>query len=668
MIHLPDELILHIISYLEPAELVNLQHVSRAFLSLSRDNNLWKSLCFSHSAAERRRRRLDVTPPDIDPRLAELIRAADTLSNTFDTSVHDTDAPSADVQQQRNAGRRRQALIANWDPSYPDERVNWYDDFIQRHAEPRLSWFQDAGTEGREHGDVRREATGAGVLFDQHGLADKLVAPLDDGRICIWDASAASDRQGTMIAKSDIGLLANRGSDLDYDTRLAQSHAIMTETGAVECVSIDSKLAKGFFAVKNELVETDLNTLQVVSRTPYPFPITALSEAHHSTPLTIGTNWTLHLHDSRKPPVPPSSSSVRCELISGPADNDFSRLDTGDLHGHVSLSQPGALSILHLPTTREWDGNGDIWVAGRFTSMLNFDRRYFPRLRGTVHSGARLSCLAALPHPFVPHHLRLGTPYANPSLLHDVKSTRGFTLIAAGEYKGKGSLELYGLSGEPERSINSSDSRTTTSGGRGGRSKAYYQNRQTASSSKLLSVAPHGTRLVFADGNGGLKWVERDGSTPVRQLNINDFQQRSKVGSVSTLEQQHDHGNLVNATPDSEASWGDIVQKILPTTTTTTTTSLQYAPESTESFSSSLGLNNLVLWTGDGRLGLLGFGKEPPMARDVFEDALEVQGESMEQGGQHQGDKVRERQYGVEMRRALEQQARELRWLRGYGL
>jgi hypothetical protein len=56
------------------------------------------------------------------------------------------------------------------------------------------------------------------------------------------------------------------------------------------------------------------------------------------------------------------------------------------------------------------------------------------------------------------------------------------------------------------------------------------------------------------------------------------------------------------------------------------------------------------------------------MARDVFEDALEVQGESMEGGQGHQGDKVRERQYGVEMRRALEQQARELRWLRGYGL
>ncbi|KAI4920873.1 hypothetical protein J4E85_008988 [Alternaria conjuncta] len=652
MIHLPDELILHIISYLEPSELVALQHVSRRFLNLSRDNNLWKSLCFTHSVAERRRRRLEITT-DIDPRLAELIRAADTLANTFDTSIHDESAPSAESQQERNQEKRRQALIANWDPSYPDEKVNWYQDFIQRHAEQKISWFQDAGTD-KDEGAIRREATGAGILFDDDGLADKLIAPLDDGSISIWDASASSDRQGKMLAKSDIGLLPGRGSDLDYDTRLTQSQAIMTETGAVECVSIDSKLHKGFFAVKNALNEVDLNTLQVVSRTPYPFPITALSEAHHRTPLTVGTNWTLHLHDSRKPPAPPSS--VRCELIGGPTDSDFSRLDTGDFDGHVSLSQPGALSILHLPTTRDWDGNGDIWVAGRFTSMLNFDRRSFPRLRGTVHSGARLSCITAIPHPFVPQDLRLGRPYSSPALLRDAKSTAGYTLIAAGEYKGKGSLELYGLSNEPSRSINSSDSRTTRN------QKAYYQNRQTASSSKLLAVAPQGTRLVFSDGDGNLKWVERDGSTPVRQFNINDFQ-RGKDGEAVT--DRHHHSSLVNATPDEEAGWGDIVQKILPTTNASLLT--PYTPSSSSS-SEALGLNNLVLWTGDGKLGLLGFGKEPPMARDVFEDALERQGDGEGVGAEEGGDKMRERMYGVEMRRALEHQARELRWLRGYGL
>jgi len=607
-------------------------------LNLSRDNNLWKSLCFSHSAAERRRRRLEIAT-DIDPRLAELIRAADTLSNTFDTSVHDANAPSAESQQERNKEKKRQALIANWDPSYPGEKVNWYQDFIQRHAEQKISWFQDAGGEERDEGDIRRDATGAGILFDSDGLASKLIAPLDDGSISIWDASASSDRQGRLIAKSDIGLLPGKGSDLDYRTRLTQSEAIMTETGAVECVSIDNKLNKGFFAVQNTLNEVDLNTLQVVSRTPYPFPVTALSEAHHRTPLTVGTNWTLHLHDTRKPPQPPSS--VRCELIGGATDTSFSRLETGDFGGHVSLSQPGALSILHLPTARDWDGNGDIWVGGRFTSMLNFDRRSFPRLRGTVHSGARLSCMTAIPYSFVPQDLRLGRPYSSPALLRDAKSLPGHTLITAGEYKGKGSLELYGLSGEPTRSINSSDSRTTRN------QKAYYQNRQTASSSKLLSVAPHGTRIVFSDGDGNLKWVERDGSTPVRRFNINDFQRLSSDPAPQS--------QLVSAQADTEAGWGDIVQKILPTVNPSL-----LSPYTPAGPAEALGLDNLILWTGDGKLGMLGFGREPPFDRDVFEDALEQQGDA--------GEKVREREYSAEMRRALEHQARELRWLRGYGL
>lgn len=84
---------------------------------------------------------------------------------------------------------------------------------------------------------------------------------------------------------------------------------------------------------------------------------------------------------------------------------------------------------------------------------------------------------------------------------------------------------------------------------------------------------------------------------------------------------------------------GDIVQKILPTAR------------------SGGGKSDLVLWTGDGKLGLLGFGREALFDGDVFEDAVE-----------EQGVKGREKEYGEGMRRALEMQARELRWLRGYGL
>ncbi|KAJ4330095.1 hypothetical protein N0V95_010104, partial [Ascochyta clinopodiicola] len=67
---------------------------------------------------------------------------------------------------------------------------------------------------------------------------------------------------GKVVAQSDAGLLSDRGPELDRHTRLTQSQAIMTETGAVECVSIDSTLHKAFFAVEKTLNEVDLNTLQ----------------------------------------------------------------------------------------------------------------------------------------------------------------------------------------------------------------------------------------------------------------------------------------------------------------------------------------------------------------------------------------------------------------------
>jgi hypothetical protein len=620
---------------------VSLQYVSRQFLNLSRDNKLWKQLCFSHSYTERRRRRLEITftspPAEADPRLAELIEAANTLADTFDITVHNPRAPGAEAQLNRNREKRRAALLNNWDPSGLEEKVNWYQEFVQRHAPQQISWFQDAGHE--EEGESRREATGAGILYDAHGLASKLVAPLDDGSIKIWDADAHSSSIGKVIAQSDTGLLSDRGPDLDHDTRLTQSQAIMTETGAVECVSVDSTLSKGFFAVQSVLNEVDLNTLQIVSRTPYPFPITALSEAHHSTPLTVGTNWTLHLHDNRKPPPPPASSS-RVELLNASTPS-FSRLSSGDFGGHVSLSQPGALSIAHLPSTLG-DGNGNIWVSGRFTSLLNFDRRFFPRLRGTVHSGARISCLSILPQPFIPTTLRLGAPYASPSLLREARETTGYTLLAAGEYKGKGSLESYSLSPSPAYAINSSDSRTTCN------SQACYQNRQTASSSKLLSVANHGTRLVFSDGDGNLKWVERDASTPVRQFNINECSAKPDAALNPRVE--------INPTANGEAGWGDIVQKIIPTCSPSV-----MSPHSGSS-TPELGTENLAIWTGDGKLGMVGFGREGLFDVDTFEDALERQVD-----GEH-ATRAMEKEYSLEMRRALEQQAREVRWLRGYGL
>ncbi|KAF2017553.1 hypothetical protein BU24DRAFT_407574 [Aaosphaeria arxii CBS 175.79] len=636
---LPDEILLSIVSLLEPSELVNVQFVSHRFLRLSRDSNLWKRICHEHSTSERRRKRLQIFPDHADPAIVELLRAVDTYGGSW-TNERDPLVSSEELQLHRNQGKKKAALLAMWDPSYSDEKVDWYQDFIQRHAPHKISWFQSA-RHGHHDDGLHHEATGAGILYDDGGLADMLIAPLEDGSISVWDASGSSKKRGGIIARSAVGLLPGKGPDLDFDTRIRQSQAIMTETGAVECVSIDSRQKKGFFAVQNTLNEVDLRTLQVISKTPYPFPITALSESRHPTPLTVGTNWTLHLHDTRKPPS--TQTTARTELIGGAASPG---IQTGDFGGHVSLSQPGALSILHLPTAREWDGNGDIWVGGRFTSMLNFDRRYFPRLRGTVHSGARLSCLTAIPHPFIPRNLRHNyVAQYKPTLLHAAKTTPGYTLITAGEYKGKGALEQYSLSSSPARSINSSpssssDSPTPKSDIRG---ECHYQNRQTCSSSKLLSVAAHGTRLVFSDGDGNLKWVERDGSTPVREFNINGDEQARSGGSGG------------GGRPEMESGWGEIVQKILPTVNP----SLHH--ERTANV--PLGEDNLVVWTGDGRLGTVGFGSEAFDAEGAAEAAAEA--------GLREEEvrlREREREYGAEMRRALEHQSRELRWLRGYGL
>ena len=37
--------------------------------------------------------------------------------------------------------------MASWDPTYPDEMVNWYDEYIARHAPLSLSWLEQPFSE-----------------------------------------------------------------------------------------------------------------------------------------------------------------------------------------------------------------------------------------------------------------------------------------------------------------------------------------------------------------------------------------------------------------------------------------------------------------------------------------------------------------------------------------
>ncbi|TKA33318.1 hypothetical protein B0A50_00871 [Salinomyces thailandicus] len=640
MDRLPEEVILQILSHLSPPDNLALQAVASRYLTLARDNALWKLTCFTHSRTEALRRRQQLLNAQ-DSRLAELRNAVTALPGAdltaWDVSqLRGAPQPRAAVDAEAEARVQRARALANWEPGFPGERLDYYEEFIQRHAPIRVGWLDLPKAQVNADRDEVREATGVGAL--EHagsGEVRQLVAPLDDGSVCIWDVSrrTTSDAggRGKLLGQSKPGLLTLRPPDAT-----AESHAIMTETGAVECVSIDSAAQKGYFAVQTLLHEVDLTTLQLTSTKQYPFPITALSESKDKVPLTIGTNWTLHLHDARDPAFSTSNP------ITSPTHHP--ELPNAPRYTHATLAQPGPLSLLHQPTTAATP-SPSIWVAGRFTSLLHYDRRHFPRLLNTVFSGARIASLTTLPYPLIPPHLSLlRNPSLSISTLLEARKQPGHTLLAAAEYKGKGSLELYSLD--------------TT---RPGEPQPQYQNRQTASASKLLSAVPHGGRIVFADGDGNLKWHERDGFSLVRAFNINDALPYNNNPNAAM------NTNISNRSRDGTGIWspspaqGDIVQKLLPLhpslpNPSTNTNRPDLNPAS-----------NLLLWTSDGRLGLLGFGAQNPL-QGSSRTAGEAQEGFSREFLERRAREDAERQYGMAMRRALERDADEVRFVRGLGM
>ncbi|KAK4968781.1 hypothetical protein LTR28_001490 [Elasticomyces elasticus] len=671
MDQLPPEILLNIITctlhlplyptiitptWVNVKDIVHVQSLSRRFLALSRDSNLWKIECFTHSRAEAQRQRQQLIQAQ-DAGLAALREAVGALpvqrtsrsvviEAVGDSGEVGQDARASDVEREktrsaaRKKAREQLRALANWDPSYPGESVDWYQEYIHRHAPISVGWLQlPSSTGGGERDWV--EATGIGMIRADDGeTAAMAVAPLNDGSVCVWDIApcekATYSQRGRLLGKSPTGLLSGRVQQTIITKAIDQSKTIMTEIGAVECVSVDSRLRKAYFAVQNTLNEVDLNTLQLVHRETYPFPITALSAADQGSPVAVGTNWTIHVHDPRnKRATSSTDTSIRCELIGGSAPST----------SHASLAQPGPLSIQNL------QASNSIWVAGRFTSLLSYDRRFFPRLLGTLHSGARITCLSVLQRPYVPRTLDLlRNPNVSLSALQAAKVGAGVTLVAAGEYKGKGSLELYGI---PTQFSSAFKPTAQT---------MQYQNRQTASGSKLLSVAPHGTRLLFSDGDGNLKWVERDGSSLVRTFNINSAipdDTRALHANNHRSDTYNPHSNhpynLFAGTADELPGQGDIVQKLIPT--------LDPCPLSSRASSSNSSScskpSDVLLWTGDGRLGLLSFGHESKIVKEAVERV-----ESTEERAR--GDA--ERQHSMAMRRALERQADEVRFVRGLGM
>lgn len=258
-----------------------------------------------------------------------------------------------------------------------------------------------------------------------------LISPLEDGAVSIWSPASPIP-----LSRSPPGILSAYNA---ADARRAR----VWESG--DNIVASSEMDKIYIAVDSTLLEMSLTTLQPISTTRFPFSISTLSsEMELQNPLTIGTTLTLHLHDPRVGSAAAAPSTALPSTFPG----NFSR--------HAPLFQPSPLAILHHPNT-------SLYVAGRFPSILCYDRAMWPRLNGTIYSGGSLCSLAA----------------DGPQ-----------RLIAGGTYNGRGTLESYDL----------------TSGG----GELLLKNRQSASWGRILSVAKHGTRIVTCDTEGMISWFEND--------------------------------------------------------------------------------------------------------------------------------------------------------------
>ena len=378
-------------------------------------------------------------------------------------------------------------------------------------------------------------------------------------------------------------------------------------------------LCKKGLLTSPDLIEVDLHRLEVVSRESFEWSITTLSPVHQGVPLTVGTSLGVHLHDFRARASPSHDVVERVDDAPHWDENDVLKaiFDPKPLPPYASLSQPTPISILHLPQSGS-PGlvSDDIYVSGRFSNILHYDRRKFPAIVSSIYSGALIKSLSALPFPYstVDSEVRRNAELSVAQAAQLKESGEGRTLIAGGGYKSKGSLEMYGLSAAKE----TSEGPTLQN--------SVFKNRQTAASSTILSVTSHGTKLIFSDGSGFLKWFERDGSTECRRMRIG-----------------HSDGDDSSSIFGSMPASDDMARKIL----------------STRSASGNDRPNddNILLWTGE-KLGMVSFSNTP-----LF-DGASFENERLEPSA----DDVKRFEYTKRMRAALERQADEVRFMSRLGM
>ncbi|KAF3078732.1 hypothetical protein TWF569_011068 [Orbilia oligospora] len=517
---LPDELISHIITFLDIPSVISLHRVSSRIRSVSRfDGLVWRVHCFPTLTVPQSR----CTPSHCPP----------TSPSSFSSSY--SPKPKSVLLLPSRLEKVTIRSHAQWYDASDEERgVDWYKEYQYRHAPLHdESFIKFDSPDNLEIVDIAI-AGGAGSGMN-HLLA---ASALGDGSVCIF--SLSDSKIGSILGRSKPDLLARKSPDLGSG-RLGDG--IITGVHHERGLFVNAATAynhRAWFGAGSVLTEVDLTTMQRIRSHRFPFSVTCLS-----TPmpvLAVGTTLTLHLLDSRSFSDYVATTSTSCssdpchsEKIDPVFTDSGMRKASTRLYGHSTASprlsvdveernsrdyllhapptaflQPSPLSILHSPIDQ--GGGNELYVAGRFPSIMAYDRRQWPRLVGTMHSGARLSSLA-----IIPSNSALPMP-------------SNYTLIGCGEYAGRGTLEMYPLpiSGpiprfpdgflqrdnaveEAPDKIPLLDQKMFAKS-----TSAATRNRQSASRSKIFSVASQGIKVVTGDSEGRLRFMERDGTKHIR--------------------------------------------------------------------------------------------------------------------------------------------------------
>lgn len=153
----------------------------------------------------------------------------------------------------RNGKQERLRIRANWDPSYLNEQVSWYDEYIHRQAPTVVNWFEPARRKDANDRWINVEARGVALYRPGNYTIDSdashtvlAISPLDDGGICIWDANGTRGKKGSIFAQSKPGLLFVDGPQGDNNRASKR-----VDSGVTECVSVDNQRHRAFFAVQS---------------------------------------------------------------------------------------------------------------------------------------------------------------------------------------------------------------------------------------------------------------------------------------------------------------------------------------------------------------------------------------------------------------------------------